>query len=79
MALKVAYAEMILNTAKEAAARVMVSEKRAALFQHELNCSKEESLRLLLRLKQMIDAKVHSIFFPFEFSLSLSLKLLKLI
>ncbi|KAK6256075.1 hypothetical protein SCA6_017380 [Theobroma cacao] len=57
VALKVAYAEMILNTAKEAAARVMVSEKRAALFQHELNCSKEESLRLLLRLKQMIDAK----------------------
>ncbi|XWS44251.1 hypothetical protein CRYUN_Cryun15aG0028300 [Craigia yunnanensis] len=57
MALKVAYADIILNTAKEAAARVMVSEKRVASFQHQLNCSKEESLRLLFRLKHMIDAK----------------------
>ncbi|XP_022750612.1 uncharacterized protein LOC111299598 [Durio zibethinus] len=53
----VAYTDIILNTAKEAVVRVMVSEKRAALFQHQLNCSKEESLRLLLRLKHMIDAK----------------------
>ncbi|XWS32820.1 hypothetical protein CRYUN_Cryun22dG0022500 [Craigia yunnanensis] len=57
VALKVAYAEIILNTAKEAAARVMVSGKRAASFQHQLNCSKAESLRLFLRLKHMIDAK----------------------
>ncbi|XVE83869.1 hypothetical protein DITRI_Ditri16bG0122700 [Diplodiscus trichospermus] len=57
VALKVAYADIILNMAKEAAARVMVAEKRAASFQHQLNCSKDESLRLLLRLKHMIDAK----------------------
>ncbi|XP_022740319.1 uncharacterized protein LOC111292287 isoform X2 [Durio zibethinus] len=57
VALKLAYAQIILNTAKEAAARVMVSEKKAASFQHQLNCSKEESLGVLLRLKHMIDAK----------------------
>ncbi|KAH1092040.1 hypothetical protein J1N35_019297 [Gossypium stocksii] len=56
-ALKAAYAEVILNTAKEAAARVIISEKRAALFQQQLDCSNKESLRLLLRLKHMIDDK----------------------
>ncbi|GMI99186.1 hypothetical protein HRI_003587900 [Hibiscus trionum] len=56
-ALKVAYADVILNMEKEAASRVMVSEKRAALFQHQLDCSNKESLRLLLRLKHMIDVK----------------------
>ncbi|XVF14186.1 hypothetical protein REPUB_Repub09cG0035500 [Reevesia pubescens] len=57
VALKVAYAKIILNTAKEAAERVMMSEKKAATFLHQLNYSKEESLRLLLRLKNMIGAK----------------------
>ncbi|TYH52432.1 hypothetical protein ES332_D09G028100v1 [Gossypium tomentosum] len=56
-ALKAAYAEVILNTEKEAAARVIISEKRAALFQQQLDCSNKESLRLLLRLKHMIDDK----------------------
>lgn len=58
MALKKAYAEIILNTAKEAAARIMVSERRALHFQQELSSTKDEALRMLLRLKQMIDAKV---------------------
>lgn len=58
---------------EESAARVMLSEKRAASFQRELNCSKEESIRLLLRLKNMIDAKVHSSFF-FFFLLNFFLK-----
>ncbi|XP_010528294.1 PREDICTED: uncharacterized protein LOC104805426 [Tarenaya hassleriana] len=56
-ALKKAYAEIILNTAKEAAARVLVSERKAVRFQQDLCSSKEEALRLLVRLKQMIDAK----------------------
>ncbi|XP_020203478.1 uncharacterized protein LOC109789024 isoform X2 [Cajanus cajan] len=57
-ALKKAYADIILNTAKEAAARIMVSERKATRFQQELVSSKDEALRMLLRLKQMFDSKV---------------------
>ncbi|KAI6675303.1 hypothetical protein NL676_003209 [Syzygium grande] len=57
MALKQAYAEIILGMAKEAAGRVMAAERRATQFQEELFSSKGEALRLLLRLKQMCDAK----------------------
>lgn len=65
VALKKAYAEIILNTAKEAAARVMASEHKALRFQHDLRSTKDESLRVLLRLKQMIDSKVCFFFFKF--------------
>lgn len=58
VALKKAYADIILNTAKEAAARIMVSERKALRFQQDLFASKEESLRMLVRVKQMIDSKV---------------------
>ncbi|OMO83152.1 hypothetical protein CCACVL1_11536 [Corchorus capsularis] len=57
-ALKKAYAEIILNTAKEAAARIMVSERKALRYQQELFAAKDEALLMLLRLKQMLDAKV---------------------
>ncbi|XP_059450588.1 uncharacterized protein LOC132181401 [Corylus avellana] len=57
LALKRAYAEIILNTAKEAAARVMASERKARSFQQDLRATKDEALRMLLRLKQMIDSK----------------------
>ncbi|CAK9138683.1 unnamed protein product [Ilex paraguariensis] len=57
-ALKKAYADIILNTAKEAAARIMVSEKRALRFQRDLYAAKEEALQMLLRLKQMMDSKI---------------------
>lgn len=63
-ALKKAYADIILNTAKEAAARIMVSERKAQRYQRELFAAKDESLRMLLRLKQMLDSKVK----PFSFS-----------
>ncbi|KAJ1439002.1 hypothetical protein SESBI_02778 [Sesbania bispinosa] len=56
-ALKKAYADIILNTAKEAAARIMVSERKATRFQQELASTKDEALRMLLRLKQMFDSK----------------------
>ncbi|XP_010425623.1 PREDICTED: uncharacterized protein LOC104710687 [Camelina sativa] len=56
-ALKKAYAEMILNTAKESAARVMVSDKKTARLHHDLCGTKDEALRLLVRLKQMIGAQ----------------------
>ncbi|KAK9672092.1 hypothetical protein RND81_12G075900 [Saponaria officinalis] len=58
MALKKAYAEIILNTAKEAAARVMVSERKAHEYCHDLSSTKDEALRLLLRLKQTMDSKI---------------------
>ncbi|KAL3716940.1 hypothetical protein ACJRO7_008506 [Eucalyptus globulus] len=58
MAVKKAYAGIILGIAKEAAARVKAAERRASRFQEELAESKEESLRLLMRLKQMYDAKL---------------------
>ncbi|TXG50354.1 hypothetical protein EZV62_022878 [Acer yangbiense] len=57
MALKKAYADIILNTAKEAAARIMVSERKAIRYQRELFAAKEEALHMLLRLKQTLDAK----------------------
>ncbi|CAN8266069.1 unnamed protein product [Cochlearia groenlandica] len=56
-ALKRAYAEMILNTAKESASRVMFSDRKSASFHEDLTGTKEESLRLLVRLKHMVDAK----------------------
>ncbi|XP_022852540.1 uncharacterized protein LOC111374140 isoform X2 [Olea europaea var. sylvestris] len=57
-ALKKAYAEIMLNTTKEAAARIMASESKAARYQHELRVAKEEGVRMLMRLKQMMDSKV---------------------
>ncbi|KAI3952225.1 hypothetical protein MKW98_005920 [Papaver atlanticum] len=55
--LKKAYADIILNTAKEAAARIMVSERKAYRFQQELCAAKQEGLDMLLRLKQITDSK----------------------
>ncbi|KAK4393053.1 hypothetical protein Sango_1776100 [Sesamum angolense] len=55
--LKRAYAEMILNTAKEAAARVMAAEIGARRLEQDLVSTKEEGARMLLRLKQIIHVK----------------------
>ncbi|XP_010272142.1 PREDICTED: uncharacterized protein LOC104608006 [Nelumbo nucifera] len=57
-ALKKAYADIILNTAKEAAARIMVSERKALQFQQDLFVAKEEALNMLLRLKQLMNSKI---------------------
>lgn len=56
--LKKAYAEIILNTAKEAVARVMESEQKSLRIQRDLCSTKESALLMLLNLKQKIDAKV---------------------
>ncbi|KAK2965156.1 hypothetical protein RJ640_005319 [Escallonia rubra] len=56
--LKKAYADIILNTAKEAAARIMLSERKALRFQHELCTAKEEALQMMVRLKKMMDSKI---------------------
>ncbi|MCD9643824.1 hypothetical protein HAX54_031671 [Datura stramonium] len=60
-ALKRAYADIILNTAKEAAARIMSSEQKAVRYKHELQVAKEEALGMLLRLKQMMDSKISEV------------------
>ncbi|CAN1179834.1 hypothetical protein LINPERHAP2_LOCUS34424 [Linum perenne] len=57
-ALKKAYADVILNTVKDAAARILASEMKAQRYQRELFAAKDEALRMLLRLKQMLDSKV---------------------
>ncbi|KAF8378358.1 hypothetical protein HHK36_029697 [Tetracentron sinense] len=56
-ALKKSYADIILNTAKEAAARIMVSERKALRFQQDLFAAREEGLNMLIRIKQMMDSK----------------------
>ncbi|XP_077215130.1 uncharacterized protein LOC143849812 [Tasmannia lanceolata] len=58
VALKRAYAEIILNTAKEAAARILVSERKALRFEQDILYSKEEALNILLHLKQIMDTKI---------------------
>lgn len=65
--MKKAYADIILNTAKEAAARIMVSERKALRFQQELYVAKEEAVQMLLRLKHMMDSKVNLIELLFFF------------
>lgn len=57
VAVKKAYAEMILNTSQEAAARVMAAERKAQKFEQDLLSVKEEAVRMLLRMKQMVDSK----------------------
>ena len=57
-ALKRAYADTILNTTKEAAARVLSYEKKTRMYQQEIVTVKDEAVNTLLRLKQMYDSKV---------------------
>ncbi|KAJ0255819.1 hypothetical protein HA466_0088670 [Hirschfeldia incana] len=57
-ALNRAYADTILNTTKEAAARVLSYEKKTRMYQQEIVTVKDEAVNTLLRLKQMYDSKV---------------------
>ncbi|KAF8111432.1 hypothetical protein N665_0076s0402 [Sinapis alba] len=57
-ALKRAYADTILNTTKEAAARVLSSEKKTRMYQQEIVTVRDEAISTLLRLKRMYDSKV---------------------
>ncbi|KAI4366656.1 hypothetical protein MLD38_022504 [Melastoma candidum] len=56
-ALKRAYAEMILNTAREAASRFADADRRAARFHRELCFVRDDAVRMLVKLKRMLDAK----------------------
>ncbi|XP_047314153.1 uncharacterized protein LOC124917930 [Impatiens glandulifera] len=57
--LKKAYADVIMNTVKDASSRIMVSERKAAHFQHELNVAREQGVQTLLQLKRVMDSKVY--------------------
>ncbi|MFS8032934.1 hypothetical protein Hanom_Chr17g01563541 [Helianthus anomalus] len=58
MALKKAYTDIILNTEKKAAQRIMVSERKAVRLEYELKVAKEDAVQMLMRVKQMMDCKV---------------------
>ncbi|MFS7960556.1 hypothetical protein Hanom_Chr08g00704461 [Helianthus anomalus] len=58
MALKKAYADIILNTEKEVAKRIMVSERKAVRLEYELKVAKEDAVQVLMRVKQMMDCRV---------------------
>lgn len=66
-ALKRAYADIILNTAKESAARVLAAERRALGFQQRLFAAKEEALSTMLRLKALMEEKVMNVLLLFIF------------
>lgn len=61
-ALKRAYADIILSTAKEAAARVLVEERKADRYLQDLSAVKEDALSMLVRLKGVMDSKVLALF-----------------
>ena len=50
-ALKKAYAEIILNTSKDAAVRVMMADRKARCYEQQLLNLKQDSLSMMLRLK----------------------------
>ncbi|KAL3335581.1 hypothetical protein AABB24_031688 [Solanum stoloniferum] len=58
IALEKAYTDVVLNTEKEAATRIMVSEQKAQCFQEELQVVKEKGLMTLMKLKEMMDSKI---------------------
>lgn len=57
-ALKKVYADVILNTSKEAAAKVMAAQKKAQQLEHKLRCTKEEAVQMMVRLKKKMDDEV---------------------
>ncbi|KAL8124435.1 hypothetical protein AgCh_012179 [Apium graveolens] len=56
MPVKKACGEIIFNINKEAAARVIVSEQKTVAFQKDLDFTKQQTHRMLLRAKQMFDS-----------------------
>ncbi|KAL3618007.1 hypothetical protein CASFOL_038328 [Castilleja foliolosa] len=56
--LQKAYADIILGVSQEAGARVMVSDWKSAKHQHKLTVMNDECLRILLRIKQMMDCQI---------------------
>ncbi|KAF9604317.1 hypothetical protein IFM89_005898 [Coptis chinensis] len=57
-ALNKAYADIIFSTTKEAAAKIMVSERKAYGYQKQMFGAKEEAVNMLVRMKTMTDSKI---------------------
>lgn len=60
-ALKRAYADIIFNTAKESAERILAAERKALGFQKSLFAAKEEALATMLRLKAVMEDKIREV------------------
>ncbi|XP_074588392.1 uncharacterized protein LOC141844252 [Curcuma longa] len=56
--LKRAYADVILNTAKESAARILAAERRTLQWKQSSSLVKEDSVALILRVKALMDSKI---------------------
>jgi len=57
-AVKRASAEVMLNAAREAAARILAAERRAAALAGGMAAARDDAVAALLRLKAISDAKV---------------------
>lgn len=56
--LKRAYADVILNTTKESAVRILAAERRTLQWKQSSSLVKEDSVALILRLKALMDSRV---------------------
>ncbi|KAM0873137.1 hypothetical protein ACQ4PT_038272 [Festuca glaucescens] len=59
--LRKAYAEIMLNMAKESAARVLAAERRAAVLAGGVAAAKEDGVAALVRLKGIMDARIKQV------------------
>ncbi|PAN38557.1 hypothetical protein PAHAL_7G180400 [Panicum hallii] len=57
-AVKRAYAEVMLNAAREAAARILAAERRAAALAGGMDAVRDDAVAALLRFKAISDAKI---------------------
>lgn len=60
-ALRKAYAEIMLNTTKESAARVLAAEERAAVLEGRVAAAKEDGVAALVRLKAIMEARIKEV------------------
>lgn len=58
VAMKKAYARIMLNMAQESAARVLTAERRAVALAASLEAAKEDGVAALLRLKAIMEVRV---------------------
>ncbi|XP_042441857.1 uncharacterized protein LOC122027084 isoform X3 [Zingiber officinale] len=56
--LKRAYADVILNTTKESAVRILAAERRMLQWKQSSSLVKEDSVALILRLKVLMDSRI---------------------
>ncbi|CAM0945520.1 unnamed protein product [Alopecurus aequalis] len=59
--LRKAYAEIMLNMAKESAARVLAAERRAAVLAGGVAAAKEDGVAALVRLKAIMEARIKEV------------------